>query len=82
MFVFQGKRITRIKLVYQVDVCIDVCVLMMCVCVDVCVCKEKDLKEKDMVCVCVCSCVRKKKEISCVRVSGKEDNPNNPGVSG
>ena len=28
------------------------------------------------VCVCVCSCVRKKKDISCVRVSGKEHNPN------
>ena len=42
----------------------------------------KGLKEKDMVNVCVCSCVHKEKDISCVRVSGKEDNPNNPGVSG
>ena len=26
-----------------------------------------------MVYVCVCSCVRKEEDISCVRVSGKED---------
>ena len=35
-----------------------------------------------MVCVCVCECVRKKKDISCVSDSGKEDSPNNPDVSG
>ena len=45
---------------------------------------RKRLKEKDVVCVCVCvcSCVGKEEDISCVRVSGQEHNPNNPGVSG
>jgi hypothetical protein len=56
-----------------------------CVCVDVCVlmraCKEKDFRNRTWS-VCVCSCVRKEEDISCVRVSGKEDNPNNPDVSG
>ena len=56
--VFQEKRITRITLVYQVDVCV-----LMCVCKE-CVRKRtkgKGLKEKDMVYVCVCVHVRKKK---------------------
>ena len=29
----------------------------------------------------MCSCVRKEEDISSVRVSGKEDHPNDPGVS-
>ena len=33
--VFQAKRMTRITLMYQVDVCVDVCVLM-CVLMGVC----------------------------------------------
>ena len=62
--VFQDKSITRITLMYQVDVCVDVCVLM-CVCVS-----GKGLKEKDMVYVCVCVhvCVRKRHFIcACLR---------------
>ena len=65
--VFQEKRITRITLVYQVDVCV-----LMCVCKE-CVRKRtkgKGLKEKDMVYVCVCVhvCVRKRHFIcACLR---------------
>ena len=56
-------------------------------CVDVCGCKEKGVRKRTWsvcvcVCMCVCSCVRKEKDISCVRVSGKDANPNNPDVSG
>ena len=52
--VFQEKRITRITLVYQVDVCV-----LMCVCKE---CVRKRTKGKGHgLRVCVCSCVRKKK---------------------
>ena len=58
MFVFQDKKVTRITLVYQVDVCVDGCVLMCVdVCVLMCVCKEcvrKRTKGKGHgLCVCV-----------------------------
>ena len=62
--VFQDKKETRITLAYQVDVCVDGCVLM-CVCVDVYV-EGKGLKEKDMVCVCFHVWVRKRTFHVCV----------------
>ena len=56
--------------------CVVVCVLM---CVLMRVCKEKDFRKGHGLCVRVHVC--KEEDISCVRDSGKEDNPNNPGVS-
>jgi hypothetical protein len=45
VYVFQEKRITRMTLVYQVDVCVDVC--------GVCVCVRKGTEGKGHgLCVC------------------------------
>ena len=52
MCVFQEKMLTRITLMYQVDVC---------------VCKEKDLRQRAWsMCVCVHVCVKKRTFHVCV----------------